>query len=118
MSRPPDSVAVIARHHWLTGAAMVFFIALVSTFSRNFSGAFALSSKGYAITLAIAALYLGTGTLVWFGVPVGRYLSNACSFIYLARPQLGLRIWRLMGTAEFKAHFARRRPPSPSAGQA
>jgi hypothetical protein len=115
MSRPPDSVAVIARHHWLTGGAMVFFVTIVAAFTRQWAGAFELSPKGYAITLTIAASYLGTGTLVWLGVRLGRYLNYACSLIYLARPQLGLRIWRLMGTPEFKAHFTRRWPQSRKA---
>src|SRR5215212_1011770 len=99
MTRPPDSVAVIARHHWLTGGAMLIFVALVYVFTRD-SRAFELSGKGYAITLGIAGTYLSAGTLVWFGAPVGRYVSYACSFIYLARPQLGLRLWRLMSTPE------------------
>jgi hypothetical protein len=110
MARPPESVIVVARHHGLTGSAMLLFIALVYVFTRSSRG-FELSAQGYAITLGIAALYLGTGTLVWIGAPLGRYLSYGCSLIYLARPQLGLRIWRLMGTSDFKAHFARPKPP-------
>lgn len=110
MSRPPASVVTIARHHWLTGAAMGLFVALAYGFARRFP-AFELSLRGYAITLGIAALYLGTGALVWSGAPLGRYLNYACSLLYLARPQLGLRLWRLMGTNEFKAHFALPKPP-------
>lgn len=85
---------------------MLFFVALAFGVTRRWP-AFELSHLGYAITSGIAFLYLATATLVWVGAPLGRYLSYACSFIYLARPQLGLRIWRLMGTTEFKAHFAR-----------
>jgi hypothetical protein len=107
MPRPPECVALVARHHWLTSGAMLFFIGLLWIFTRDWY-AFEISRKGYAITLAIAVFYGGVGAMVWFGVRVGRYLNYVCSLIYLARPALGLRLWKAMGTPEFKNHFDRK----------
>lgn len=106
MRPPPESAAVVARHHWLTGGAMIFCVGLFSAFTRNLN-LFELSRRGYAITLSIAGFYLLAGAMVWFGVSLGRVVNYVCSLIYLARPPLGLRIWRLSDSAEFKAHFAR-----------
>jgi hypothetical protein len=62
------------------------------------------------ITGGLAVLYGLAGTLVWFGTPTGRFLSRVCGLLYLARPQLGSRLWKIMDSEEFKAHFA---PPKP-----
>jgi hypothetical protein len=110
--RPPQCVAVVARHHWVTGGAMLFFVALFHGFTRE-ARAFEFSRRGYAITLGIAALYLLTGTTVWLGARPGRYLNYFCSLIYLARPSLGLRLWRINDSAEFKAHFEPGTAPAP-----
>ena len=107
MPRPHAHVALIARTHWLVGgtilASILFLIGLLQKFPVEFSG------RTWAITLSLAALYLGTGTLVWFGAPFGRILSRVCSLIYLARPNFGLLVWQIMDSEEFRAHFARRR---------
>jgi hypothetical protein len=105
MARPPDCVAVVARHHWLMSGAIFFAFAALHIAARS-SRYFALSPKTYAICLGLGALYGATGAMVWFGTPAGRYLNYVCSLFYLARPQLGLRLWRIFDSAEFKAHFA------------
>ena len=65
--------------------------------------------RAYAITLGLALLYLLAGTLVWLGTTAGKFLSRVCGLLYLARPQLGSRLWQIMDSEEFKAHFAPRR---------
>ena len=103
----PATVALVAKTHWLVGAvslvSIVFLNALVQKFPVE------ASRRTYVITLSIAGLYLLAGTLVWFGAPLGRLLSRICALIYLARPQFGSPLWRIMDSEEFKAHFARRK---------
>ena len=106
MRRPPEKVALVARHHWLTGGAMLCSIAIFYAFTRNVAF-LPLSFRGYAIALSIGAFYLLAGAMVWFGAPLGRVVNYVCSLIYLTRPQLGLRIWRISDSPEFKAHFVR-----------
>lgn len=88
---------------------MFVFVAVVYAFTRD-SGWLELSRKGYAITLSLAAGYGLAGITAWFGVPGGRALNYVFSLLYLARPQLGLRLWRAMDTPEFKAHFQPDKP--------
>ena len=105
-SRPPDSVALVARTHWLVGGVALASVGLLYAFTRNLSRV-GFGPQTYAITLGLAVLYLAAGTMVWFGTPLGRLLSHVCGLLYLVRPQLGDRIWRIMRSPEFKAHFAR-----------
>ncbi|MEY2879275.1 MAG: hypothetical protein RLZZ15_1655 [Verrucomicrobiota bacterium] len=110
--RPPDSVAFIARTHGLVGAIALGSVAVLHLVSRGLPG-IAFGPRTYAIALGIAALYLVGGAMVWFGTPLGRFANLLCSLLYLARPGLGDQVWRLARSAEFKAHFDRRRPPTP-----
>ncbi len=66
---------------------------------------FELSGKAYAITLGLAGIYALTGLLVWRGFRFGLVLNYLCSLLYLARPPLGLRIWKTMRSEEFRRHF-------------
>lgn len=100
---------MVARHHWLTGATMLVFVAIIYVFTRN-STWLELSRKGYTITLSPALGYGATGTLVWFGVPGGRQLNYLFALLYFARPQLGLRLRQAMAKPEFKAYFKRDKP--------
>lgn len=106
MRHPPEGVAVVARHHWLMGGAIAFFLLVLLLLVRS-APQIQPTRATYTISLGLALLYLGTGTLVWFGTPLGRVLNFVCSLVYLARPQMGLRLWRISDSAEFKAHFAR-----------
>ena len=103
----PASVALVAKTHWLVGVvslvSILFLTALVQKFPVE------ASRRTYVITLSIAGVYLLAGTLVWFGAPFGRILSRICALIYLARPQFGSPLWRMMDSEEFKGHFARPR---------
>lgn len=105
--RPPDSVVFVARTHWLVGAIALGSVALLHLLTRQLPRV-EFGTHTYPVALGIAFTYLVGGTMVWFGTPLGRLLCYVCSLIYLVRPQLGDRIWRLMRTAEFKAHFQRR----------
>ena len=67
-------------------------------------------AKTYLITLGMGALYALGGTLVWFGLPLGRSVSRVCGLIYLVRPNLGTRLWQIMDSPEFRDHFLRRDP--------
>jgi len=109
MRHPPEGVAVVARHHWLMGGAIAFFLAALHLVVRGVPQ-IQPTPATYAISLGLALLYLGTGTLVWFGTPLGRAFNFVCSLVYLARPQMGLRLWRISDSTEFKAHFARAKP--------
>ena len=103
--RPPACVALVARTHWLVGGAVLVSVALLRWLTEKFPVGF--SARTYAITGGIAALYALAGTLVWFGAPGGKFLSRACGLLYLARPSLGSRLWEIMDSPEFKAHFAK-----------
>jgi hypothetical protein len=67
-----------------------------------------VGARAYQVTGGLAALYLVTGALVWLGAPLGQSLSRVCSLLYLPRPSFGFRIWDIMNSAEFRAHFQRR----------
>lgn len=115
MPRPPESIVFIARTHWLMGAVILFFAAMLYLLLRD-SSVLELSRRTYAITVGLGATYLITGVLVWFGTPIGRVLNYVCSLLYLARPPLGLRIWKIMRSEEFKAHFRKAGALGPPAG--
>lgn len=112
MRRPSPPVALVARTHWLVGAAMAGAIALVHGITRDLPIAF--SPQAYLVTGSLAALFLATGTLVWWGLPPGRPLSRLCTLFYLIRPGLCFRLWDIMGQPEFREHFGRRSGPGPS----
>ncbi len=66
--------------------------------------------RAYQVTGGLAALYVLTGALVWCGAPLGQSFSRICALLYLPRPSFGFRIWDIMNSAEFRAHFQRRDP--------
>lgn len=102
--RPPGIVIEQACYHGVTGATVLLGVGLLYLFTRH--GGLVMSQRGYVITLALGALYLVTGLLVWLGLRPGRYLNYVCSLLYLARPGLGLRLWRNMRQPDFRQHFA------------
>ena len=108
MRRPPDSVAHIARTHWLVGAVALGSIVVLHLFTRNLPRV-TFGPSTYRVAVGLALLYLAGGTMVWFGTPLGRLVNHVCCLLYLVRPQLGDRIWRIKRTEEFKAHFRRSR---------
>ena len=108
MPRPPGVVVLVARTHWVVGGVMLATVALLSFLVRNMPVVF--ETKTYVITLGGSTLYLLAGTLVWFGTPFGRVLSKICGLIYLVRPQLGSRLWKIMESPEYQAHFSRTKP--------
>ena len=112
LRRPPDSVAYIARSHWLVGTVALGSSGLLHLFTHNLPGV-TFEPMTYRVALGIALLYLTGGTMVWFGTPLGRFVNHLCSLLYLVRPQLGDRVWRIMRTEEFKAHFTRDRKGAP-----
>ena len=101
--RPPASVIEQACYLAVTGATVLLGVGLLYFFTRHRS--LVMSTRGYAITLSLGLLYLATGLLVWLGRRPGLYLNYACSLVYLARPGLGLRLWRNMRQPEFREHF-------------
>jgi hypothetical protein len=111
MLHPPRSVVPFAHYHWLMGVTVLLSTGLLHLLTRHLPGV-GIAPRAYAIALGLGLLYLFTGTLVWFGVRVGRYLNFACSLIYLTRPRLGLKLWREMNDPEFKAYFAGGNPPA------
>src|SRR4051812_41983717 len=110
-SRPPDCVALVARTHWVVSGVIVVSLALLRWVTIKFPIEF--TTRTYAITGGLAALYGLAGTLVWFGTFGGRLLSRVCGLLYLARPRLGSDLWQIMDSAEFKAHFGVPIPPPP-----
>ena len=104
--RPPDSVALVARTHWLVGAVALLSVGLLHVLTQGIPRV-GFGLRTYAITLGLGVLYVATGTMVWFGTPLGRACNHVCSLLYLVRPQLGDRIWRIARSPEFKAHFTR-----------
>lgn len=106
-ARPPDSVALVARVHWLVAASILAMTTLLLVVLSQLPIEF--GARTFYVSFGVGALYGMTGALVWIGHPLGRILSYPCSMLYLPRPQLGLEIFRIMGSAEFRAHFARRR---------
>ena len=108
MRQPPDGVAFVAKTHWAVGVAMLASIGVLHWITRDLPR-IEVATRGYQVTGCLALLYLVTGTLVWFGGPLGPSLSRVCALLYLPRPSFGFRIWDLMNSAEFRAHFARGR---------
>jgi hypothetical protein len=106
--RPPDSVALVAKTHWFVGGVVLVSVFAVRWLVSQFPVDFTV--RTWAVTLGIAGTYLGTGTLVWFGLPFGRVLSRVCSLVYLVRPRLGPLLWQIMDSEEFRAHFEQNRP--------
>jgi hypothetical protein len=106
MSRPP-AVVLVARAHWVVSGTIIGALAVLYPLARKMPFV-EFGARTYGITVGLAALYFAAGTLVWFGAPLGRLLSRVCGLLYLARPQLGSRLWDLMSSAEYQAHFARR----------
>ncbi len=104
---PPRGVALVARTHLSVGGSILGAIIIVQAVIQKFP--VEASTRTYVITLSLAALYLLAGTLVWFGIRPGRFLSRACGLIYLARPPFGSPLWRIMDSEEFRAHFVRKR---------
>ena len=106
MRTRPSSVVFVARTHWVVGIVIVGTIALFRYVTRDLPY-LEFGPRTYAITGALGALYLLTGTLVWLGAPLGRLLSRICGLLYLARPQFGSYVWDTMSLPEFKEHFYR-----------
>ena len=104
MRHPPDSVALVARSHWLVGAVALGSVGLLHLLTHNLPRV-GFGPQTYRIAIGIALLYLAAGTMVWFGTPLGRAFNHVCSLLYLVRPILGDRIWRIMRSEEFKEHF-------------
>jgi hypothetical protein len=111
MRRPPACVALVARTHWVVSGVILVSLGLLRWIAERFS--VEPSGRTYAITGTLVALYGLAGTLVWFGAPGGRFLSRACNALYLARPQLGSYLWKIMDSDEFKAHFDVKVPQPP-----
>jgi hypothetical protein len=108
MRRPPDVVVFVARTHWVVSLAIVGAVGVLYLLTRKLPFV-AFGPKTYIITGSLTALYFAAGTLVWFGAPFGRLLSRVCGLLYLARPQLGSRLWDAMSSAEFQGHFKKTR---------
>lgn len=106
MQRAPESILFIARTHVVMGGVILFFTVMLYALLRD-STVLELSRRTYAITITLSVLYVVTGLLVWRGWPMGRPLNYVLALLYLARPPLGLRIWKIMRSDEFKAHFRR-----------
>ncbi|MDO8542517.1 MAG: hypothetical protein Q7S40_18915 [Opitutaceae bacterium] len=108
MPRPPESIAFIARTHWVMGGVIAGFTIGLYGLLHD-STVLELSRKTFTITIALSAMYVVAGLVVWFGTRGGRALNYICSLLYLARPPLGMRIWKIMRSDEYKAHFRRDR---------
>ena len=107
MRPPPQCVALVARTHWFVGVTIVASIVLLHVLTRKLPG-IEYGPRTYILTGSLAVLYLLAGTLVWFGAPFGRLLSRICCLLYLPRPSFGGRLWEIMNSAEYRAHFTRR----------
>lgn len=114
MPRPPPSVVLVARTHWLVTAVVLISTGLLTWAAQELPVEFGV--KTYAIVFSIAGFYLLAGILVWFGLPLGRFCSRASCLLYLARPRLGSNLWETMSSPEFQAHF--KRPATPAANAA
>lgn len=114
MSRPPASVALVARTHGVVGATALASVILLHFLTRGLEH-IEFGPRTYVITLGISFAYGLAAALVWCGTPGGRWLSRVCSVLYLVRPQLGLDLLRIMASEEYRAHFTttRPRPPAP-----
>ena len=99
MRRPPRSVSLVARTHWVVGVVIACSSAVLLVLTRNLPR-FEFGPRTYVIAGALAGLYLLAGTLVWFGAPLGKLLSRICGLIYLPRPQFGGLLWDLLNSPE------------------
>jgi hypothetical protein len=106
MRHPPTCVAFVARTHWFVGLTIVASIVLLHLLTRNLT-TIEFRPRTYAIAGGLAVLYLLAGTLVWYGLPLGRVLSRICTLLYLPRPQLGGQLWDTMNSPDYQAHFKR-----------
>ena len=97
----------MARTHWVVGVIIVVSIGTLHFLTRDLPG-IEFRARTYIITGSLGALYLIAGTLVWFGLPLGRVLSRICGLLYLPRPQFGGAIWETMNSAEYQGYFSRR----------
>lgn len=104
MRRPPACVAFVARTHWAVGATIAVSIVILHLLTRDLPR-IEVALRGYQVTCGLAGLYLITGALVWYGAPLGQSLSRVCALLYLPRPSFGFRIWDIMNSPEFRAHF-------------
>ena len=104
--RPPSSVVVVARTHWIVAAVIIAATGALHVITRNLPR-IEFGAPTYLITGGLAAVYLLAGTLVWLGLPFGPLLSRVCALLYLPRPQFGSLIWDAMNSPEFRAHFRR-----------
>jgi hypothetical protein len=104
--RRPDCVALVARTHWAVSGSILVSVVLLRWVTAKFPIEF--NPRTYVITVGLALLYGLAGTLVWFGAPLGRFLSRVCGLLYLSRPRLGSHLWRVMDSEEYQAHFGAR----------
>jgi hypothetical protein len=102
--RPPACVALVARTHGLVGVTALASLLVLHLATRGLRQ-IEFGPSTYALAATIGATYCLTAVLVWFGRPAGRFLSRVCGLIYLARPQLGSHLWRIMDSADYQAHF-------------
>lgn len=111
--RPPAGVSLVARTHGVVGITALLSLYLLHLLTRSLPYV-EFGPVTYRLAAAIGLTYCLTSVLVWFGTPAGRFLSRVCGLLYLARPQLGSHLWRIMDSAEYKAHFAARRTAPPA----
>lgn len=112
MARPSAGIAFIARTHWTTAGVVAAFSFGLYALLHD-SPILDVKARTLGTLGGVAALYALVGTLVWFGAPLARPLNAICSFLYFVRPPLGARVWDIMRTEEYRAHF--RSPPRRSA---
>lgn len=105
MSRPPASVALVARTH--AAVALVIFASTALLFALTRQWPVELEPITFQISCGLGLFYGTTGYLVWRGLRPGRLLSRICGLLYLARPGLGSHLWRIMDSAEYLDHFQR-----------
>ena len=102
--RPPPSVVFLARTHWLTGGVIFAFIAALHWILRD-AQLLQLSVQTYAISLGLVLLYTVAGAFTWWAWPPARVLNHLCCALYFVRPPLGTRVWSIMKSEEYRAHF-------------
>lgn len=96
----------MARTHGLMGLAAAASLGVLRAITRDLPG-IEFGVRTVAIAGGLAAFYLLTAVMVWFGMPLGLLCSRICSLLYLPRPSFGFRVWDVMGTEEFRGHFRR-----------
>lgn len=112
-SKPPAGVALVARTHGLVGLTALVSLLLLHLLTRRLPHV-EFGTRTYAIAVGIGLGYSITGLMVWFGTPAGRFMSRVCGLLYLARPQFGSHLWRIMDSAEYQNYFTptRQHPPT------